>query len=285
MRDAVVKGFTVQPDDLRRVAKPELLDSIAANVLGIRLGDEQFAREIYADIRDQAIRAAERWYDVEVKVRLSTAVERSAVGAPLFDILVEWEYSTRPSHAIRKFACVSDRDEFYELVTEVPATSTWFMPPRTGVAAGDKASFELLEFTVEGESVPIRRTSNRSGQTYSVTIPDDAMTKKEPVRLRSVYRTVGAQSAHRLFIELPVPARDLNLELDYTNTDISNLSVTDTVTSLNKPRVTRIPEQLPGREIQVELPGWLLPRSGFAFVWTLSSEEPAPTTKRGSRAA
>ena len=77
MRDAVVEGFAIHPQDLKRVATPELLDDIAANVMALRLGDEQFAREIYRDIRDQAIRAAERWYDVVVRVRLSTAVERS----------------------------------------------------------------------------------------------------------------------------------------------------------------------------------------------------------------
>ena len=68
---AVVAGFAIHPEDLRRGATPELLDDIAANVMALRLGDEQFAREIYRDIRDQAIRAAERWYDVAVRVRLS----------------------------------------------------------------------------------------------------------------------------------------------------------------------------------------------------------------------
>lgn len=82
---------------------------------GLRLGDEQFAREIYRDIRDQAIRAAERWYDVTVRVRLSTAVERSTAGTPLLDVTVEWEYTTIPSSATRRFACVSNQDEYNEL--------------------------------------------------------------------------------------------------------------------------------------------------------------------------
>lgn len=57
MRDAVIEGFAIKPGDLKRVANPELLDSIATNVMTLRLGDEQFARELYEDIRDQAIRA------------------------------------------------------------------------------------------------------------------------------------------------------------------------------------------------------------------------------------
>ena len=89
MRDAVVEGFAIHPEDLKRVSNPDLLDDIAANVMSLRLGDEQFAREIYADIRDQAVRAAERWYDVEVRVRLSSILERSTFGTPLFDVTVE----------------------------------------------------------------------------------------------------------------------------------------------------------------------------------------------------
>ncbi|WP_300599520.1 hypothetical protein [uncultured Nocardioides sp.] len=284
-RDAVVEGFAVSPDDLARVATPELLDGIATNVLALRLGDDQFAREIYADVRDRAIRASERWYDVDVKVRLSAAVERSANGAPLFDILVEWAYTTTPSHAVRKFACVSGRDEFYELVTEVPATSVWFMPARTAVDAASRSSFELLEFDVDGEVRPIRRSTRKTGQTYSVTVPEEVMREQKSVRLRSLYRTVGAQSAHRLFLELPVPARNVTLEVDYTETEIAHLSVTEAVTSLQKPRITQVPERLPGRELQVELPGWLLPRSGFTFVWTLRAEQTERSSSADSAAA
>lgn len=115
MRDAVVEGFAVRPEDLKRVANPELLDDLASNAMSLRLGDEQFAREIYRDIRDQAIAAAERWHDVEVRIRLSSALERSTGGTPLFDVTVEAEYTTVPSGSVRRFACVSDRAEYTAL--------------------------------------------------------------------------------------------------------------------------------------------------------------------------
>ena len=127
VRDAVIEGFAIHPEDLKRVANPDLLDDIASNVMALRLGDEQFAREIYADIRDQAIRAAERWHDVEVRLRLSSALERSTFGTPLFDVIVEWECTTIPSGTIRRFACVSDCDEYRELLLDLPATSPWLM--------------------------------------------------------------------------------------------------------------------------------------------------------------
>ena len=188
MRDAVVEGFAIHPEDLKRVATPELLDDIAANVMALRLGDEQFAGEIYRDIRDQAIRAAERWYDVAVRVRLSTAVERSTAGTPLFDVVVEWEYTTVPSSTTRRFACVSDQDEYNELLADTPATAAWLLQNRPGVDAASRSSYQLLELTVDGRSQTIRRSTRKTGQTYSVSLDEDAV-QKRPVRIRQVIRT------------------------------------------------------------------------------------------------
>ncbi|MGU3500900.1 hypothetical protein [Mycobacterium sp. C31M] len=273
MRDAVIEGFAIHPDDLKRVANPELLDDIASNVMSLRLGDEQFAREIYRDIRDQAIHAAERWYDVEVRVRLSNASDRSAGGTPLFDVVVEWEYTTVPSGPVRRFACVSDRDEYHDLVLDAPATAAWFMTPRPGIDAADRRFYELLELTVDGDPQQISRTARKTGQTYTVHLGAAAQTG-EQVRIRQVFRTVTPTWGHRLFFELPQPGRNVSLTMDYTNTDIAQMRVSDTVGALVPPQVSQLPSTVPGRVISVESPGWLLSKAGFAFTWTLKSELP-----------
>jgi hypothetical protein len=281
-RDAVLEGFALQPDDLKRVATPELLDHLAENALALRFGDATFAREVYADLRTQAITAAERWTDVQVSVRLSPAGERDAVGIPRFDVYVAWEYTTVPSHPVRRFACVSDRDEYYELTSDSPATSTWFMTPRPGMNASDRAAFELLEFSVDGEPRPIRRTERKTGQTYSVDLGRQAGDEPKPVRIRHLYRTVTPQSGHFLFFEVPQPARGVSFELDYSPTDISFMTVTQLISSVNRPYVSRFPETAAAKVISIETTGWLLPRSGVAFVWTLSSEEAEATAARAA---
>ena len=273
MRDAVVEGFAIHPEDLKRVATPELLDDIAANVMALRLGDEQFAREIYRDIRDQAIRAAERWYDVAVRVRLSTAVERSTAGTPLLDVTVEWEYTTVPSSATRRFACVSDQAEYNELLADTPATAAWLLQNRPGVDAASRSSYELLELTVDGRSQTIRRSSRKTGQTYSVSLDEDAV-QGQPVRIRQVIRTVVPQWGHRLFFEVAQPTRDLSVHLDYSDTTIADLRVSDTVATAQSARVTRMPDAVPGKAVTVEASGWLMPHSGFAFTWALQDELP-----------
>ncbi|OFJ50600.1 hypothetical protein [Mycolicibacterium grossiae] len=273
MRDAVIEGFAIHPEDLKRVANPQLLDDIASNVMALRLGDEQFASEIYRDVRDQAIHAAERWHDVEVRVRLSDAPTRNSAATPLFDVVVEWEYTTIPSGPIRRFACVSDRDEYNDLRQDVPATSTWLMLPRPGMDASSREFYELLELSVDGESQAVKRTARKTGQTYTVHLGSAALTGR-PVRIRQVFRTVTPTWGHRLFFELPQPGRNVSLTLDYTNTDIASMRVSDTVGALTPPQVTQLPANVPGRVISVESPGWLLSKTGFAFTWTLKTELP-----------
>ena len=270
---ALCEGLAHHPAELARLTTSERLDDAAAAIMAQRLGDEQFAREIYADIRDQAIRAAERWYDVEARVRLSTAVERSTAGTPLLDVTVEWEYTTVPSSATRRFACVSDQDEYNELRQDVPATSTWFMAPRPGMDARRREAYELLELTVDGRPQPIRRSTRATGQTYSAGLDEDARSG-EPVRIRQVFRTITPQWSHRLYFAVRQPTRGWSLRLDYTDTTIAEVHVSDTMATTLASSIIHSPEAVPGKEITVETSSWLLPQSGVAFTWATNDELP-----------
>jgi hypothetical protein len=42
-----------------------------------------------------------------------------------------------------------------------------------------------------------------------------------------------------------------------------------------------MPKEVDAKVISVDLPGWLPPRAGFAFVWTLLSEAP-PESEPGA---
>lgn len=284
-RDAVVRGFGVESDDLKRVATPELLDSIAMNALALRLNDRDFAREIYQEVRDQVIHASERWYDADVSIRLSSLPAPAAAGPARFEVTIQWEYTLTPTTPIRKFACTSDREEFHDLISDIPATSTWFMTPRPGFDASDRDAFELLQFSVDGEDRAIRRSRRKAGQTYSVSIGDDVVHAARPVRIRHVYRTITAQSGHLLTVALSQPTRGLKLSMDYTNTTIASMRVSDLVSSARRPRVSRLPQRTHGNELTIDVDGWLLPQAEVSFVWTLASESESGSATTPSAAA
>lgn len=272
--DAVLKGLAVKPDDLKRVATPELLDDIATNSLALRLDDAAFAREIYTDVRDQAIKADERWYDARVSVDLGIPRVRTTGAIPVFDIVVRWEYTVRPQHRIRKFAVLSDRARYDELAAEGGETSVWLKPRTAGINVTDRASFELVQFTRDGEALKIGRTADSHGQTYRVDLGEDAVRDDsvEPVVLSFTYRTRLPQYGHLLYFDIDRPTRGLDIELDYTGVGIERMRVVDHISSGRKARVSRSPSSTDAQIVNVGYDGWIMPRAGVAFTWTLESE-------------
>lgn len=279
--DATIRSFAAKREDLKRVATPEFLDQLISNSLALRLGDEQFASEIYTDIRDQAIQASERWHDASLSIDLKplpmgrgapTGSTPSSTTGPFFLVTVRWEYTTVPQHAQRRFACVSDRDEYAELAAERGATSAWFMQPGSGIEANHPDAFQLLRFTVDGEDRPIRRSERKTSQTYTASLGADVVKAGEPVTITYTYQLRMARTGHLLFFDIEQPTRDLRVDFGYADCAIASVSVLDLVPSVRPTRIERPPEGAATDTIRVNLDGWIFPRSGVAFVWTLEGE-------------
>jgi hypothetical protein len=270
MRDAVISGFAFQPEDLARVATTEVLDKIITNGLAIRLGDASFADEIYDDLRQQAIGIPERLHDARIAIRLSPLPLGKAgpsAKTMLFAVTVRWEFSVIPAYATRRFICLDDLDEFRELNQDTVATSAWYFKPKAGLIAADKAAFELIEFTVDGEPRSIRRSTKTGSQTYTVSLGRDTMGAAEPVTVAYTYRTVTAANGHLLRLRVDQPTRGLAIELDYGDTDITDVTVVDFIASSEQTRISRSPNSVAGRTVAIDFDGWVFPRSGVAFVW------------------
>lgn len=280
IRDSVFEAFDFGHEALARVTNPESLDNIIRNSLALRLEDKEFAAEVYNDIRDQAVRAPERWHDARVEIHLSPlGIPRdTAKGGvfepdqqePLYVVTVRWEYTVVPRLHTRRFACVSDRNEYLDLMQDFDGTSAWWFTPKGDIDASSKEAFEVVQFTVDGDERPIRRAEKKGGQTYSVALgtnPDS----EEPVRISYTYRTVTAERGHLLYIDIEQPTRGIEVELDYGDCDIERVSVLDLFASSRATVVERTPDSVPGRAVRVSFDGWAFPRSGVGFVWVARS--------------
>ncbi len=286
MRDAVLDAFAANHEDLARVATPELLDRVITNSLALRLHDPQFASEVYADIRDQAILAAERWYDASLSIELSalpagsgTPVGSTATShAQMFTVTVRWEYTVIPVHGRRSFVCVSDRDEYTDLAHDRGATSAWYLKPRPGIDASSPEAFKLLRFSVNGEQRPIRRSVRKTSQQYTVSVGADHIAAAKPVTIAYTYQTITPAAGHLLFFDIEQPTRDLSIDLDYTNTNIDTISTLDLIPSTRPTTIETSLAGTPSKTIRVDIDGWIFPRSGVAFVWRLKANQ-VPRTK------
>ena len=284
MRDAVIEGFRFDTQDLRRIATPKLLDELAVNSLGMRFGDATFGREVYADIKHQAITAEERWYDARVDATLGIPRVRSIAPNPFFDLLVRWEYTVVPKHRFRKFAVVSDRQRYDQMVAERGETSVWFKPAGTKLDVTDLDNFALIEFAVDGEPLKIIRTTDEHGQVYTVDIGEAVVEAEQPVVMSFTYRSRLRRDGHMVYFDIDRPVRGFSLEMDYRDTEIAQMLLVDHVSSTQRARIAKAPEVAGAQSYSFSYDGWVLPRAGITFVWQLKSEH-LPLKKQRERSS
>lgn len=268
MRDAVLQAFAADHEDLARIATPETLDQIITNSLGLRLDDRTFAEEVYADIKQQTVDIEERWEDASVFINV--VPHESAKG--YFTVIARWEYSVTPRHLQRRFLCFGDRQEYVEVAQSRSAASAWYFKPDEHFSAKDEEAFKLLNFAVNGKERSIKRSSRKAYQEYSVSVGADVIEAAEPVTISYTTSTVTKANGHLLFFEIEQPTNGINVSFDYTGTDIASVSAIDLVQSMRPSRIEHTPEEVQPKTLRVEIDGWVFPRSGVAFVWTLTRE-------------
>lgn len=271
IRDVVLDSLAFDPDTLKDVASPERLDQIATNAIGLRLEDQALAHEVYTDLRDQVIRAPERWHDVDVSVTLSPWEKGPAIGhGSMFVATIRWEYRVTPANSTMRFACVSDLAEYREMLRDQTITSAWHFDHSGGVDPGSKDVFELLQLTVDGKPRKIRRTTRDGAQLYAAGLGSAA--KENEVTVAYTYRVLAQRHSHLLYLDLPRPTKGLHIQLNYDNAGIRRINTLDYFAGTQQARVDHAPTSTPAKTVDVAFDGWIFPRSGVAFVWVLEEE-------------
>lgn len=272
IRDAVLDSLAFNADTLKDVASPDMLDRVTTNALGLRLGDEHLAHDVYTDLRDQVIQAPERWRDVDISVSLTPWNKGPATGrGSMFVATVRTEYRVVPAGTTMRFACVSDQAEYRELLRDRSTTSAWHFENVAGVDAADQATFELLRLSVNGKPRKIRRTTRVGAQVYSVGL-GSAVTNGDEVTIAYTYQVLVQRHGHLLYLDLPQPTKGVHVRFDYQGADIRFVNALDYFASTEQARVEQAPAAAPAKTVDIAFDGWIFPRSGVAFVWVLEDE-------------
>ena len=239
---------------------------------GLRFGDPAFGREVYADIRHQAMAAEERWYDARVDATLGIPRGRSIAPTPFFDLRVRWEYTVTPRHRFRKFAVVSDRQRYDQLVAERGETSVWYRRPVPGLAVSDPEVFALEQFTVNGTPVPFTRQADEVSQVYTVDLGEQVIEQEQAVVISFSFRTRTPRSGHVVHLDIDRPTRGLDVELRYDSEQVGQMRILDFASIGEGGRLTQVPD---APTLRYRYDGWLFPRAGLVFAWTLHNEQVA----------
>jgi hypothetical protein len=170
-----------------------------------------------------------------------------------------------------RFACVSDLDEYRELLRDPTTTSAWHFDLSAGLDASDRAVFELLHVAVDGANRKVRRTQRTGSQIYTDSL-GAAATAGELITVAYTYRVLVQRHGHLLYLDMPRPTKGLHVQLDYAGTGIRRVNTLDFIASSEDTRIDETPTSVPARTIDIGFDGWIFPRSGVAFVWVLEDE-------------
>lgn len=285
IRDAVVDGFAFAPDSLTNVASPTTIDRVIENCLTLQLGDPELAADTYTDLRDQVLRSKSRWYDTRISVALSPWAEGPASGSgSMFVATVRWEYRVVPDSPVMRVSCVSDLDEYQELLRDPASVDAWRFRPVPGIDASSPKAFQLLQFTLDGEQLPIHRASHRGGQTYTINIGHEILAAHRRVAIAYTHRILLQQHGHLMHIDLSQPVKGLSVQFSYKDCGIRSVNVLDYIAGARQPRITQLPPTDPAPSVEVSYDGWVFPKGGVAFVWVLESEMPTEKTSASEKA-
>jgi hypothetical protein len=251
----VVEGFAFAPDNHTAVASPETLDKVIENSLGIRLGDAELAHDAYADLREQVVRAPERWRDAQVSVALAPSPDSS-----MFVATVRWEYRTIPRLPMLRFSCVSDMDEYRELSDDPSSTEAWYFQPVGDLNGASSDAFKLVEVAVDGKQQPARRNSRRGSQSYTVRLDAKLLAAQREVTVAYTFRTLVQQHGHLIHLDLVRPTKGFKAVLSYGDC------------GPQQSRISQLPALGPTPSVEVAYDGWVFPKGGVAFVWVLDEE-------------
>ena len=275
IRNAVVDGFAFAPDSLTSVTSPATIDRIIENCLALQLDDVELASDAYTDLRAQVLHSASRWYDTRVSVALSPWDEGPATGrGSMFVATVRWEYHVIPDNPVMRISCLSDPDEYRELLRDPSSLDAWYFQPVRELNASSPKVFQLLQFTLDGKQLPIKRTVRADSQTFAVSIAPEIVAERRSVTIAYTNRVLIQRNGHLLHLDLSRSVKGLNVQFAYGDCGIRYVNVLDYIAGARQPRVSQLPPTDPTPSVEVSYDGWVFPKGGVAFVWVLESELP-----------
>jgi len=291
LREVIADDLAGNRDGLVALVSSETRDRIAEHCLGIQLGDEAMAHDLYTDLREQIIRQPERRYDMDLSIALAPWSDGPACGdGAMFVATVRTAYRVIPVQPVMRFACVSDVEEYGELLRDPSCTAVHRVKPVGGVDGASEQAFQVVEVSVDGTPRPLRRLTRPGAQTYTATLGRDVMAAKRSVAISYTYRALIKQHGHLFHVDFSRPTKGVTVQFAYGGCGIRHVDVVGYIASTARPGVSRLSPTSPTPSVALRFDGWTLPKAGVAFTWVLEREvvtaddDTKPSTElRGTR--
>ena len=135
----------------------------------------------------------------------------------------------------------------------------------TGFKVNDPEVFSLAQFTVDGVELPFERQTDDVSQVYVVDLGEERVRQGEPVVVSFTFKTKTPRDGRLVHIDIDRPTK-------YDPSVVAAMRVMDFASRGDGGRVS---EEADASALRYRYDGWLFPRAGLVFAWTLADEDPA----------
>jgi hypothetical protein len=282
----VSKSLLIDKEVIRRVLRPEEIERLIRMGLQIQVHDDQLGADLYDGLLRRAYGYDERWYNYQYKASLASIADESVsaeIRDKYFQAYIDLRYETKLNKTSFVFTCASTIEEYNALLKDPRFQETWHLPLTQEIPRIDETAFEVRSMNVGGIDLNIRREST-DGTTCHIVCDHPSLKEKLDswVVVNYRYETKVRKRGHLFRINLVVPTKGINMELDFARTDIHYMNVLDFFVSAENPTVRYIPSRQRPHRIEVELSEWGFPKGGVAFVWVLEQEFSNQRSRRTS---
>ena len=190
----------------------------------------------------------------------------------MFVATIRTEYRVWPVTPVMRFACVSDLEEYRQLLQDPSCSVVHYFEPIGALDGASADAFHLVELTVDGRPRPVRRTARSGTQVFTAGLGEESTTAGRTLAISYTYRVVVQQHGHLLHLDISRPTKALKVQFAYGGCGIRHVNVVDYIASSRRARLSRLPAAGPTPSIALGFDGWILPKAGAAFVWVLERE-------------
>mgnify|MGYP001714078752 CR=1 FL=1 len=120
--------------------------------------------------------------------------------------------------------------------------------------------------------VPFTRQVEEAGQIYVVDLGAEVITDAKPVVIAFRFRSLVPRNGHVFHLNIDRPTKVLDVELSYDADAIERVRLMDFASRGDGGRVSEEPQSA---VVRYRYDGWLFPRAGLVFAWTLHNEQVA----------
>jgi hypothetical protein len=229
--------------------------------------NDELAQDVLSDLKNRLSDPEEVWRDLHVNVALLPNPATTEV----FEVHFTASYRTTLRRTQMAFVLGTDVESYDRNIASPEVDVTWGCP-----SLSDHVDLEQL-FRVEVVRIEGHQMNlTRNGQITIATSEILSELVGTDVEISYNFVAPAKRRGHILHLEVPRICKNAEYAIALNNCGVTRVRVVDYFSSRNRATIRCQPSWDAPTSVTATLQGWITPRSGMAFVWTLEDEVDVP---------